>query len=402
MHALGFGSRCRQPFMVIGHVQMETMRQRARLCLGTLVGAGALICAMSWNATEANILEGTEGEPQTREEASRAGTQQLIQSVSARPRQAVRNVLQRAFFDLGALDGENPIAIRQAEAGVAGTDADGDAWDRFARNSGIWANFTVQDSEDKVTDFQAQSLTRTVLVGYDRFVRDDLLVGVALGYTVTKTDSLSFGAVATQTNDLRQETASISPYMAYILDDNYYFDWVVGATTELSNSRTVGGGFVNISSTEGKTYFTALGANAVAALSDRWTVNANLSLMRSITTFDGTADLTFQTPIPSQKVGTTVVSGSMQFGYVMDRVIPYITVGFDHHLTDRKVGLEEGVVGASGVNQQENEPFNGVIALGIDMYATDHFTVSAEISKSDFFRFGNRTIGGFFNLRYDF
>lgn len=378
--------------------------------LAALLVAGLAAASLPYSAGQASPFgssseDFTEGEPQTREEASRTSTQLLTKTISSRPRQVVRNVLLRPqVIDINAdaSGSGEAVAAEQWDQAVAGTDADGDAWDRFMRNAGVWTNIAVQASDDKVTDFRAETVARTVLVGYDRFVRDDLLVGVSLRYTRTQTDSTSRGFFADQTNDQRIETASLAPYMAYILDDVFYFDWTLGATTEKLRSSTAGGGITGFSSTEGKTYFTAVGANAVAALSDRWTLTANLGFTRSITTFDGTAERLTQTAIPSQKVGTSVVSGAMQFGYVMDRVIPYITVGFDYHATDRFVGLEEGVVGVSGVNQQENERFNGIIALGFDMYASDHFTVSAEISKADFFRFGNRTIGGLLNLRYDF
>lgn len=344
------------------------------------------------------------GQSTQRDEANRQGLIGANNTITGRTQSAVSNLLLGSVFRKSD-SGEVKTAVGgQREVSVSlGTD--GEFPDLFD-NAAMWANVGQTLIEDDVTDFKADSSIRTGIVGYDKFIMDNVLLGVALGRTHSTTASVSKFGGGDNTGDNKAQTSLFTLYGAYIVNDYFFLDGTIGVSHEEVDFKAFNVATrapTALSTTEGHTRFGSVGATVVVPVEEVWAVTGNANVFRSITQYNAIRDRVNGTTTGNQQDDVTLLSLGMQVARSFENgvLVPYVGLSLEHNFQDQLVGLPIGGIGISGTNLQTNDQTQGLLTLGMDYFPTDAVAVSLE-GQRYVARKGQVAYGGFFNFRYNF
>jgi len=332
------------------------------------------------------------------------GTALATRTIQGRTQSAVKTGFYGNFFGGGveAVKNDGGVTV------VAGTDGHSDGFfSDFWSDVAIWANISSLAIDDDPLDFEATSQIRSALIGMDKFVTDNILVGGVLGLTSGDTNaiaSLAAGRVNIKTDT---KTQLLSVYGAYVLNDFVYFDATLGLTGEEVSTTgiTVGTGALNVQNdTTGSTRFGSVGATVAIPFEEVWLVTGNMSLLRSVTSLGAIRDNVSGATVDGQGSDATLFTIGAQIARALQGgdFVPYAGFAFEKNYQDQFIGLPFGAAGASGLtDQQTNDQTQGIVTVGLDFFPADNLAVSMEAQRF-VMRKSQQAWGGFFNLRYNF
>jgi len=331
------------------------------------------------------------------EEASDANTASTTRSVAGRAGQAIKAVLLKGFgwFNLDVNSAPSNVATGNQ---ITGTDENSD----LLEGVGVWFNGSHEFLRFDQTDFEAETSISSGIVGADKFVADDILLGVAIGRSSSETENLSKFAAGVQTTQIDATSTSGTLYGAYILNENIYFDASLGITRD--RVRTIGfGNAATAFKQEANTRYGAVNGYYVQPYSDDLVVTYQAGVLRSLSEFSSFVDEFTGTVGNGTRNTLTQYSFGGQGSYLFDQqTVLNGGVVAEFFGTDREIGLGRGVVGASGVaDQQIDSRFQLRFSGGVDHVLTDNVTLSGELGMVTFREDADNWNAGF-NIRYDF
>ena len=331
------------------------------------------------------------------------GTALATRTIQGRTQGAIKTGFYGNFFGGGdAVRNNDGIAV------VAGTDDhSGGFFSDFWSDVAVWGNVSSLSIEDTPLDFEADSRIMSGLIGMDKFIMDNVLVGAVIGLTSGDTDavaSLAGGRVGLRTDT---KTHLVSVYGAYVVNDFVYLDATLGvADEEVSTTGiTLATGALNVQNdTTGSTRFGSIGATVAVPFEDVWLVTGNVSFLRSITNLGAIRDNVSNATVDEQGSDSAILTLGAQVARAFQggNLVPYAGFAFEKNYQDQFIGLPTGAAGASGLtDQQTNDQSQGIITVGMDFFPADSLTVSME-GQRFVMRDSQKAWGGFFNLRYNF
>lgn len=338
-----------------------------------------------------------------RDEASRQGLFSANRTVSGRSQGAVANILLGNFFSTNSGEVKTAGKSQRNVSVSLGTDQEfPDLFDGAA----VWANVSTTEIEDDVVDFTANTSIHTGIIGYDKFIMDNVLLGFAISRTHADTNSVSKFLGGDNSGDNKSETSLFTLYGAYILNDYVFFDGTIGVGKEVVDFKAFNvatGAPTALSNTDGWTRFASIGVTAIVPFEEVWAVTGNANVFRSFTEYDAIFDQVNAITADNQKSDATLFSLGMQVSRSFENgaFVPYAGLALEHNYQDQVVGLPVNGIGLSGTNLQTNDQTQALLTVGMDYFPTDAVTVTLE-GQRFLARDGQQAYGGFFNFRYNF
>lgn len=359
----------------------------------------ALVGVFAPSMAAAQIFPQNENEAaqESAEEAAAAETAGTLRTVASRAGQAVKSVILGSFgwfnFDSGAA----PSNVATGNQ-ITGTDESADLFEGV----GVWFNGSHEFLRMIQVDFEAETSISSGIVGADKFITDDILIGVAVGRSSTETENKTKFAVGDQTTDIDTTSTSGTLYGAYILNQNIYFDASLGITRD--RVRTVGfGNAATIFKQKANNRYGSVNGYYVQPYADDLIVTYQAGVSRTLSNFGSTTDEISGATVNGTDANTTQYSIGGQASHLYDNTT-VLNGGavLEYFGTDREIGLGRGVVGASGlVNQQVDSRYQVRLTGGVDHALTENLTLSGELGIVTFREDTDNWNAGF-NIRYDF
>ncbi len=331
------------------------------------------------------------------------GTALANRTIQGRTQGAIKTGFYGNFFG-----GAEAVQNNDGLTVVAGTDGhSGGFFSDFWSDVAVWSNLSSLTIDDTPLDFEADSRIMSGLIGMDKFVTENILVGAVVGLTSGDTDaiaSLAGGQVSLRTDT---KTHLISVYGAYVLNDFVYFDAAFGVSDEEVSTTgiTVATGNLNVQNdTTGSTRFGSVGATVAVPFEEVWLMTGNISYLRSITKLGAIRDNVSNVTIGGQGSDSAILTLGTQVARAFQggSFVPYAGFAFEKNYQDQVIGLPLGAAGASGLtDQQTNDQSQGIITVGLDFFPADNLSVSME-GQRFVMRDSQKSWGGFFNFRYNF
>lgn len=363
------------------------------LALFALVGTFASSTAM------AQIFPENENEAaqESVEETAAADTATTVRTVAGRAGQAVKGVLLKSFGWFNLDVGSVPSDVASGDQ-ITGTDNHSDVFDGV----GVWFNGSHEFLRFDQTDFEAETSISSGIVGADKFVADNILLGVAVGRSSSDTENLTRFAVGVQTTDIKTTSTSGTLYGAYIFNENIYVDASAGVTRDRINTFGAGNATTKFKQSA-NTRYASVNGYYIQPYSDDLVVTYQAGVLRSLSRFSSFVDEINGTPGAGTEANTTQYSIGGQASHLYDQqTVLNGGAVVEYFGTDREIGLGRGVVGASGVaNQQVDSRFQVRFSGGVDHSLTDNLTLSGELGLVMFREDADNWNAGF-NIRYDF
>lgn len=359
----------------------------------------ALVGAFAPSVAMAQIFPENENEAvqESNEETAQAETAGTLRTVASRAGQAVKSVILQSFgwFDFGGeLSPENVATGSQ----IVGSDNHADLFEGV----GVWFNGSHEVLRFDQTDFEAETDISSGVVGADKFITDNILLGVAIGRSSSETVNLTDFAAGTQTTDIDTTSTSGTLYGAYILTENIYFDASAGVTRD--RIRTIGfGNAATIFKQSANTRYGAVNAYYVQPYADDLVVTYQAGVSRSVTFFSSFTDELNGTTVAGTATNSTQFTLGGQASHLFDpQTVLNGGAAIEYFGTDREIGLGRGVAGASGlIDQQVDSRFQMRFSGGVDHTLTENLTLSGELGIVTFREDADNWNAGF-NIRYDF
>ncbi len=252
------------------------------------------------------------------------------------------------------------------------------------------------------TDFEAETSISSGIIGADKFIFDNVLIGAAVGRSSSSTENKTKFAVGVQTTDIDTTSTSGTLYGAYILNENIYFDASIGITRD--RVRTFGFGNAATSfKQKANNRYGAVNAYYIQPYADDLIVTYQAGVSRTLSDFGSTTDDISGATVNGTDSNSTQYSlgGQASHLYSNDTVLNGSAV-LELFGTDREMGLGRGVVGASGLaNQQIDSRYQLRLTGGVDHALSENLTLSGELGIVTFREDADNWTAGL-NIRYDF
>jgi len=268
------------------------------------------------------------------------------------------------------------------------------AGDNGAVVNGVWGSGSVTSvrKTDQGGDY-AGNIANSV-VGYDRRVGDDWLVGLAAGYELV---SISTGYNA---GTLKSNSGTISPYLGYSIND-----W-------LAADGTLGGTWIRYDYTRNS------GANTGNSDAFRWFGSTNLTAFERLDSDNATllkASLGYIRLFENQNSytetgpdGNFVAASQVNFGQLrstfradrdfdadIGRITPNVSIRFEEDLPHpQRISLGNGLVSS-------DSRFGVTFGGGVNLLTVDGLLVTVSGTTTQF-RKNTEIYGGGLNVRYNF
>ena len=287
----------------------------------------------------------------------------------------IRSVISAAFPGLisgSAATGITPLASGgmryQGMSGLSAGDGATLPW-------GVWANLELSFFEDEFAATAYDADRNAIMLGGDISPRDNMIVGMALMYSMTDIES-TFNSGG---GDI--DTLSIIPYMALRLSEelNLNFDLMGGyGELKINQFRSIAGTQVS-SKTSGRRFFISGDLSATHFINDL-TLTGIAGMLYAHDRID---DYT-------ESNGSKISAARISFGqfhvdgevaYSLGRFTPFASLSYERDFT------REDLVTA-GPAQPANDSDGFRAGLGLRFYADDNWTGSARFDKT----FGRKNI----------
>lgn len=260
--------------------------------------------------------------------------------------------------------------------------------DDYLPNLSVWSSYSFSDFEDDHPTTAMDGNSNSVFFGFDsQPVSDNTIFGFSFGFDWTDTDSRVNGGGSSET-----ESYTISPYVVYIINDNFDVDAAFGFTgSDNDNVRRAGGlptGAPITSNSDTKTLFGSVNVNYTRWV-DNWNFTASTGVSRSHSKTDEYTD-SVGTPIPSQSSTLNTISVRGKVMYYWETAQPYVSVRFDwdNVMDDVDIGVGQvapsndstGVALGGGVNFKITDTISGGASLEYTLGRQDFDNLLASVN----------------------
>lgn len=359
----------------------------------------ALVGTFTSTSAVAQIFPENENEAvqESTEETAAADTATTVRTVAGRAGQAVKGVLLKSFGWFTLDVGSEPGNVASGEQ-ITGTDSHSDLFEGV----GVWFNGSHEFLRFDQTDFEAETSISSGIVGADKFITDNILLGVAIGRSSSETENLTRFAVGVQTTEIDATSTSGTLYGAYIVNENIYLDASAGMTRDRIHTFGAGNATTKFKQ-RANTRYASVNGYYIQPYTDELIVTYQAGVLRSLSNFSSFVDEINGTVGAGTDADTTQYSIGGQASHLFDQqTVLNGGAVIEYFGTDREIGLGRGVVGASGVaNQQIDSRFQVRFSGGVDHTLTDNLTLSGELGMVTFREDSDNWNAGF-NVRYDF
>ena len=249
---------------------------------------------------------------------------------------------------------------------IAGTDGN-----PIFGDIGAWGNYAYRYIDMAPTDQTTRTDLHSGTLGIDTSLWGKLIVGLSLGTGRGHSDvSSSLPNNASTRSEIDQDTNTISPYLGYVINENFYLNAALGYSDEhvtneirAQSTNTLISRFLQ----DGDTRFAFVDVNYVRDW-ENWSFSATTGILRSITDLGDTRDqVNNALAFAAQRSDSTLWNIGAQATYnFKEMLFPYAAIAFEKSLVDRKVGLAEGQAGLSGTDLQTDDRDNLRLTIGLD------------------------------------
>lgn len=357
---------------------------------GDLIGYGTITSLLDSRPTRSAEEESTK---ETLKAQTRT-TVRLIKSRSAAllaPKPAgAPGVKTQAKIDNVKFGGAMAMSYQLNQDDVMGGLAAGDAAESFEKlGLGVWTSggFSLLGNSDSSTKYDGTAFV--AMLGVDYMLTQRTVIGIALGIEGSYLDT-NFSHVS---GEMASNGYTIAPYMSIALFEELIFD-IIGGVSFLSNGSTMQPYYdsVRVMISPNLTYYYIL---------DSWLFSGTMGYTyASEDGFDYKRDSPdslfdlpdYNGPVPNNAKPDTIETGELRFGgragYAFGWGMPYLDAAYIYDTT-------------ISTSDDDMDPDEMEVTLGLDLYPTDSFIVSAEVANS-FFRQDTYLVRFGLNLRYEF
>ena len=353
------------------------------------------------------------------EDASRQGTQATIRSVQTGVRSSLKSqVFYKLFTGPNGKKFGGP-AMRDAtqnamaepyffgpkldtpeddDASLSGGLAAGDIA-TVLEGFGTWANVNMTLSQSDAAGTTSDTELGVISVGIDHPVNDQFILGLSASLSLSRTDA-DFNTAAVGPANLlnNSDTFSLAPYAAYILNENVYFDALVGVSrgdARIEQTVKATGAVVSTGRQRSTSQFAAITGNYIDVIGDNYGLLASAGLTWSQTLNEDYTDDQGVIRASDDSVDSQFIAGA-EIGRPLEggMHIPYVFGYIEQDLTPSLRG------GANG--EQPTDSRLGLrLGAGMDTIYDDTLVLSFEggalLLKEDYLE-----LGASVNLRWDF
>ncbi|MCH9675056.1 MAG: autotransporter domain-containing protein [Gammaproteobacteria bacterium] len=276
---------------------------------------------------------------------------------------SVSRISKRANFALRTFSRTRPLAFAPRGSGLdfggqglAGGDEDG-------LPIGLWGSVNYTGAEDDSATSAFDSDRYAFLGGIDVALRDDFLMGVALGYDRTETD--------TTFNNGEQTTDgyTIAPYFGAVLGDNLSVDLSIGYSgLDIEQFRRVTGSTTRINSKpDADRVFVSGNANYTRQYGE-WILSGRAGVIWAKDDYDGFAE-SDGTQVAAQTIKLGQIRLGAEVAYTLGAFEPFVAGTFEN---DYK---HSGLVGNTSIDDT-----GGVFGMGVRFFSEGGLSGSVEYS----------------------
>lgn len=346
--------------------------------------------------------------------------QSTITSIRQGPRQAMKAlVFRKVFAGPSGADGGGLGRRGAAFAGVAGPSLSGPRFERAEplpaserpatglaageaggalEGFGVWSNLSLSAAHADAGGTEADTNLGVLTVGIDRAVDDRLILGLALSLSASRADARFISPIGPATLTTDANAISVSPYAAYILNENVYFDGLVGVSGSENRVEQINDATqlpISTGEQHVMTPFTSVAVNYIDIFADNYGMLASAAFNWAMNVNDDFVDdqnvlQSFGNDVNSQVVLGVEVGRPFGDG----THIPYVFGYYEYDLSPVSLG------GANG--EPRETPRSGLrLGAGLDSLVNESLVVSVEggalLLKEDYLE-----LGATLNVRWDF
>lgn len=266
----------------------------------------------------------------------------------------------------------NPSRDTSAESSKTTSETVGSRAAVMPRPNGLWlqGGYTDVDQGTQGAAFSGDLVN--VVGGYDRFVTERLLLGVALSYETLDIDT----NFLTGRGSLENSGYGIAPYIGYRLDDTWSADLVVGYNwleyDSKVNNNTASGSF------DAERWFANTSVNGIFR-SDNWRFLPKAGLLYMKETQDAYRQ-TDGVLVQEADIRLGRVYAGGRIGYATETMMPYIKLIGEYDF--KRPGAQ-----AIGNGQFTSDDDTGAqIGAGIEFFSTGPYSGAVEVGYNSAFR----------------
>jgi len=277
-----------------------------------------------------------------------------------------------------ALQGSQHVGVSRAGRGFMAEASGLSAGDTF-NNIGMWASYAYTDFENDFSRTKYDGDTDTFFVGIDFTPSDNAVLGIAIGYEDTNTDTDFNGGKSDA------DGYTFAPYFGMTLDETWSFDLMGGySSIDIDQYRLglVGGAPVGAritSDVDTKRYFFSGNINGFTSI-DQWRLSGRVGAMMAkgrdeeFTESDGTAVANRSSELSQFSLGG-------EAAYAFDEFEPFASVAYNYDMTKIETQFLTG-------SQPSNDDDDFLVGVGFRYFGENGLSVSAQydarLGRSDY------------------
>ena len=285
-----------------------------------------------------------------------------------------------------ALQGILTTGVRRSGPGFMIETPNGlSAGDTF-KNIGVWASYSHTEYENDFFRTKFDGDTDTIFLGADFAPAENAVLGVAIGYENTRTDTdFNLGRASA-------DGYTIAPYFGMTLDDTWSMDISGGfSSIDTDQYRTAAGTRIT-SDVDTSRWFISANINGFSEI-DNWRLTGRGGFMYAVSTDDSFAESN-GTSIAKRKTKIGQLSVSGEAAYALEEFEPFIGATFNQDVTKTKT------IFATGTQPSDDEN-DLLLSLGFRYFGDDGLSVTGQydtrVGRDDY---DEDTLS--FNLRWDY
>jgi outer membrane autotransporter protein len=292
-------------------------------------------------------------------------------------------------FESG-MDGVEPgMPAGGARSGIAAGES--------ANGIGTFANFSLTHSESTAGGFKTDTGLGVISAGVDKAFQDNFIVGMTVSGAWSDDDSDFEVGGGKFTSSNTSDTYSFAPYMAIILNENYYIDATVGVSqgeNRIHHTNAVTGAIVQTGDADYRSQFLSTGVNYTNTVFGDYGLQLSASYTWASYDRDDFIDNNGTDIIVNDNRTSQLILGG-QIGRQVDNLTPYVLAYYERDLIKAPRG--------GGIPGEEAADGRNALRLGagVDAVVMDSLTVSGEVNTL-LFKPGYNEYGLALNIRYDF
>ena len=298
------------------------------------------------------------------------------------------NELGQAVFGLTSLLSGRTTGLRNKAAsgfritgsGLTIGTSSGIASGDTLENIGAWAGYLYSDFDNDFFRTKYDGDRHTVLVGVDFSPKQEIVLGVAVGYEHSEVDT-EFNR-----GEIDADGWIIAPYFGLLLDDAWSFD-VNGGYSSIETDQFRTAGDTRITSTvDTDRWFVSVNVNGFKAINN-WLLAGRAGIMHAQSEDDDFTELNTATGVPAATIaGRTTKLTQLSIGgeaaYSMGNFEPFVGATYNYDASATETRLTAG-------SQPSNDDDDVVLGFGVHYFNDDNnLSASAQyntrLSRDDF------------------